>query len=401
LDEAQVVESLRALVGHAGLKGAVCLSTCNRTEFYVTTQDEQGPERTTSRFFHYLAPTPETAAMVFSRPGEAGLQHVFRVASGLDSMILGEAQVLAQFKRAHRIAQQAGTVDAELDLVMRRAVEAAKQVRSTTGISRQAVGFGQVAVKIAQRQLGGLSGRGVVILGGGSVGGSAARLLRRAGADPILVVRRGHRAEAVAEAVGGELVALEELPLLSDRFQLIVCSTSSEARVLAAAQVAAIRQCQPSGSRLLILDLAVPRDVEPEAARLEGVDLFDIDHLQDVIAANLNSREAHRPKAEKVVLQSVAELTDELETRGAASVIAALVDRAEVVRQGELQRAISRMRPIDAPERAHLERLTQAIAAKLMHQPITFLRKHADDPERRRLLEEAFGLLPAEAAGED
>ena len=152
---------------------------------------------------------------------------------------------------------------------------------------------------------------------------------------------------------------------------------------------------------MLILDLAVPRDVEPEAARLEGVDLFDIDHLQDVIAANLNSREAHRPKAEKVVLQSVAELTDELETRGAASVIAALVDRAEVVRQGELQRAISRMRPIDATERAHLERLTQAIAAKLMHQPITFLRKHADDPERRRLLEEAFGLLPAEAAGED
>jgi glutamyl-tRNA reductase len=401
LDEAQVVESLRALVGHAGLKGAVCLSTCNRTEFYVTTQDAQGPERTTSRFFHYLAPTPETAAMIFSRPGEAGLRHVFRVASGLDSMILGEAQVLAQFKRAHRIAQQAGTVDAELDLVMRRAVEAAKQVRTTTGISRQAVGFGQVAVKIAQQQLGGLGGRGVVILGGGSVGGSAAKLLRRAGAGPILVVRRGHRAEAVAEAVGGELVALEDLPLLADRFQLIVCSTSSDARVLAAAEVAAIRQRQPSGSRLLILDLAVPRDVEPEAARLEGVDLFDIDQLQDVIAANLNSREAHRPKAEKVVLQSVTELTDELETRGAASLIAALVDRAEVVRQGELQRAISRMRPIDPTERAHLERLTQAIAAKLMHQPITFLRKHADDPERRRLLEEAFGLLPAEAAGED
>jgi glutamyl-tRNA reductase len=401
LDEAQVVESLRALVGHAGLKGAVCLSTCNRTEFYVTTQDAQGPERTTSRFFHYLAPTPETAAMIFSRPGEAGLRHVFRVASGLDSMILGEAQVLAQFKRAHRIAQQAGTVDAELDLVMRRAVEAAKQVRTTTGISRQAVGFGQVAVKIAQQQLGGLGGRGVVILGGGSVGGSAAKLLRRAGEGPILVVRRGHRAEAVAEAVGGELVALEDLPLLADRFQLIVCSTSSDARVLAAAEVAAIRQRQPSGSRLLILDLAVPRDVEPEAARLEGVDLFDIDQLQDVIAANLNSREAHRPKAEKVVLQSVTELTDELETRGAASLIAALVDRAEVVRQGELQRAISRMRPIDPTERAHLERLTQAIAAKLMHQPITFLRKHADDPERRRLLEEAFGLLPAEAAGED
>jgi glutamyl-tRNA reductase len=162
-----------------------------------------------------------------------------------------------------------------------------------------------------------------------------------------------------------------------------------------------MRRQQPSGSRLLILDLAVPRDVEPEAAELDGVELFDIDHLQDVISANLSFREAHRPPAEQAVLQSVAELSEELEARGASSVIAALVDRAEVVRQGELRRAIARMRPIDPTERAHLERLTQAIAAKLMHQPITFLRKHADDPERRRLLEEAFGLLPSEGVSED
>lgn len=401
MEEAQVVESLRALVGHADLKGAVCLSTCNRTEFYVTTSDEEDPDRATSHFFHYLAPTPEMTALVFSRPGADGLKHLFRVASGLDSMILGEAQVLAQFKRAHRIAQQAGTVDAELDLVMRRAVEAAKHVRSTTGISKQAVGFGQVAVKIAQRQMGSLSGRGVVVVGSGSVGGSAARLLRRAGADPLLVVRRGHRAEALADAVGGELIAIDDLPLMADRFQMVVCSTSSDARVLTSDQVAAIRRQQPSGSRLLILDLAVPRDVEPEAAEVDGVELFDIDHLQDVIYANLSFREAHRPRAEQAVLQSVAELSEELEARGASSVIAALVDRAEVVRQGELRRAIARMRPIDPTEREHLERLTQAIAAKLMHQPITFLRKHADDPDRRRLLEEAFGLLPAEGVSED
>jgi len=400
LDEAQVVESLRAIVAHAGLSGAVCLSTCNRTEFYLSTRDQRVSRLATSRFFHYIAPTPEFSELVFSHPGAEGLRHVIRVASGLDSMILGESQVLAQFKRAHRLAQEAGTMDGELDLVMRRAVETAKLVRSTTGISRQAVGFGQVALQIAQSRLGDLRGQGAVILGGGSVGGAAARLLHRAGADPLLVVRRGPRAAALAQALGAQLVGIDDLPDLAARFRVIVCSTTSESRVLTTAAVAEIRRAQPPQDELLILDLAVPRDVEPEAADLDGVELLDIDHLGDVVAANLGSRERHRPRAEQVVQTAVTQLVEELEGRGAAPLIAALVDRAEVVRQGELRRAISRMGVVSESERAQLERLTQAIAAKLMHQPITFLRQHADDPERRRVLEEAFGLNPSEADGE-
>ncbi|MHB1526056.1 MAG: glutamyl-tRNA reductase [Candidatus Dormibacteria bacterium] len=400
LDEAKVVESLRAIVAHAGLSGAVCLSTCNRTEFYLTTRDERASRLATSRFFHYVAPKPEFADLVFSHSGASGLRHVIRVASGLDSMILGESQVLAQFKRAHRLAQEAGTMDGELDLVMRRAVETAKLVRSTTGISRQAVGFGQVALKIAQQRLGDLNGVGAVILGGGSVGGAAARLLRRAGADPILVVRRGPKATALAQALGAELVQIDDLPAMASRFQVLICSTTSESRVLDKDTVLAIRQAQSSTARLLILDLAVPRDVEPESAQLEGVDLLDIDHLGDVVAANMGSRESHRPRAEQVVDAAVVQLAEELESRGAAPLIAALVGRAEVVRQGELRRAISRMGAVSETERDQLERLTQALAAKLMHQPITFLRQHADDPARRRVLEEAFGLSLAEGDGE-
>ncbi|NNM96445.1 MAG: glutamyl-tRNA reductase [Candidatus Dormibacteraeota bacterium] len=400
LDDAQVVESLGAIVAHAGLSGAVCLSTCNRTEFYLSTRDERASRLATSRFFHYVAPTPEFSELVFSHAGADGLRHVIRVASGLDSMILGESQVLAQFKRAHRLALEAGTMDGELDLVMRRAVETAKLVRSTTGISRQAVGFGQVALQAAQSRLGDLRGQGAVILGGGSVGGAAARLLRRAGVDPLMVVRRGPRATALAEALSAELVEIGDLPALAPRFRVVVCSTTSESRVLSRETVAAIRRSQAPGGRLLILDLAVPRDVEPEAADLTGVELLDIDHLGDVVAANLGSRERHRPRAERVVEAAVTQLVEELEGRGAAPLIAALVDRAEVVRQGELRRAISRMGVVSELERAQLERLTQAIAAKLMHQPITFLRQHADDPQRRRVLEEAFGLAPAEADAE-
>jgi glutamyl-tRNA reductase len=396
LDEAQIVESLRALVGHAGLTGAVCLSTCNRTEFYVTTRDDRQSQQATDRFFHYISPGPAYAELIYSHPGREGLHHTFRVASGLDSVVLGEAQVLAQFKRAHRVAQQAGTIDAELDLVMRRAVETAKRVRTSTGISRQAVGYGQAATAVAREHLGELTGTGAVIVGAGSVGGATARLLKRAGAAPLFVVRRGHKAETLALALGAELVELEQLPELANSVRLVVSSTSSEERVVSQRLISDMRLAQDPGQGLLILDLAVPRDVEPDAAKVDGVTLLDLDQLGEVIRQNLSHRERHRPAAEAVVEEAISELELELGRRAAVPLITALVDRAELVRQGELARTLSRMRPLSDEERAHLERLTQSIAAKLLHHPIAFLRQHADDPERRQLVEEAFGLEGAQ-----
>ena len=398
MDEAQIVEALRALVGHAGLTGAVCLSTCNRTEFYVTTRDDRQSEQATARFFHYISPGPAYSELIYSHPGTTGLQHAFRVASGLDSVVLGEAQVLAQFKRAHRLAQQAGTIDAELDLVMRRAVETAKRVRTSTGISRQAVGYGQAATAVARERLGELRGLGVAIVGAGSVGSATARLLKRAGAGPIFVARRGQKAQALAQALGAELVDLEQLPTVARPLRLIVSSTSSEERVISRRLIGAIRRAQGPDTELLVLDLAVPRDVEPDSAGAAGVTLLDLDQLGEVIRQNLDQRERHRPAAEQVVEDAVGELELELGRRAAVPLITALVDRAELVRQGELARTLSRMRPLSEEERAHLERLTQAIAAKLLHHPIAFLRQHADDPERRQLVEEAFGL---EGAGDD
>jgi len=398
LDEVQIVESLRALAGHAGLTGAVCLSTCNRTEFYLTTRDDWHSQQATARFFHYLSPDPTYAELIYSHPGGLGLRHAFRVASGLDSMVLGEAQVLAQFKRAHRLAQQAGTIDAELDLIMRRAVETAKLVRASTGITRQAVGYGQAAVAVARDRLGDLTGLGAVIVGAGGVGSATARLLRGAGVSPLLVARRGQKAAALAAALEAELVDLDQLPQLAPRFRLIVSSTSSEDRVLSCELVEQVRLAQASQDSLVILDLAVPRDVEPEASQLAGVELLDLDHLGEVIRHNLTQRERDRPAAEAVVETAVAGLETELGRRAAVPLITALVDRAEMVRQGELARTLSRMRPLSEEERAHLERLTQAIASKLLHHPIAFLREHAEDPQRRRFLEEAFGL---EGAADD
>jgi glutamyl-tRNA reductase len=396
LDDRQVVESLRALVGHSGLVGAACLSTCNRTEFYLQTRSAAEARRATSRFFHYLEGRAQLAGLVMSRTGSEAMVHLFRVASGLDSAILGEAQVLSQFKRAHRLARDAGTLSGDLDLLMRRAIETSKLVRSTTGISRQAVGYGQVAVEAARRRLGDLTGLGVLMVGGGSIGGAAARLLAGAGCAPILVARRGPRAQALAQAVDARLVELTELREFAGQISLVVCSTSSQARVLTAADVAALRG--PKG-RLLILDLAVPRDVEPEAGELDGVELLDLDDLGEEVAANLKAREMHRPQAELAVSRAVEAVWEELAAREAGPTIARLVDRAEVVRRGELRRAMARMPQLGDAERRQLERLTQAIAAKLIHPPIAFLRENADDPERRRIVEEVFDLSPVEDGG--
>ncbi|MGB6772221.1 MAG: glutamyl-tRNA reductase, partial [Candidatus Dormiibacterota bacterium] len=315
LDDVQIVESLRALVGHAGLTGAVCLSTCNRTEFYLTTRDDRQSEQATARFFHYISPDPSYSDLIYTHPGREGLLHTFRVASGLDSVVLGEAQVLAQFKRAHRLAQEAGTLDAELDLVMRRAVEAAKRVRTSTGVSRQAVGYAQTAVATARERLDGLTGVGVVIVGAGAIGSATARLLQRAGVGRLLVARRGRKAQVLAQALGAELVDLEQLPEIATWFSLIVSSTSSEERVLSEELVADIRLAQDPTEQLLIMDLAVPRDVAPTAASIEGVELLDLDHLGAIIERNLSRRERHRPAADVVVANAVAELELELGRR--------------------------------------------------------------------------------------
>ena len=181
LEPEEILQALPALVGHADLLGAACLSTCNRTEFYVTTRSTGQMREAVVHFLRYLAPDGVATPYVRSFEGRSAIEHVFRVASGLDSMVLGESQILAQIKAALRLAHEAGTVDAELDLVMRGALAAAKRVRTETGIGREAVGIAQAAVTHAGRTLGGLRWRTVAVVGAGTVGAAAARLLRDAG----------------------------------------------------------------------------------------------------------------------------------------------------------------------------------------------------------------------------
>jgi len=389
LDGTTVRATLPSLVRHAGLGGAVCLSTCNRTEFYVSTDDPARAAQTIDRFRRYLVPGPLGQRYVHAAVGAEAVGHVFRVASGLDSMVLGEGQILAQLKRAHRLAHESQTLDAALDLVMRRAVTVAKRVRTETGIGRRAVGIAQAAADEAGRRRE-LRGARVLVVGAGQIGAGAARLLRRGGAGPFLVAERGPRSRALAAGLAGSICHPTEVGGSWPTVDIVVCATSQAAPVLTAAAVTGLQEAP--GRPLLLLDLALPRDVDPAVRGLPGVDLVDLDDLGRAIRTNLAARCDEVPAATHLITVAVRDTLTELDARRAAPAIRHLLERTDGVREAELTRTLGRLGPVSSREREQLDRLTRALTAKLLHAPIRYLRAHAGDPAGTASALEVLGL---------
>src|SRR5580700_1591229 len=286
---ARAATTLRYLVGHAGLHGAAVLSTCNRTDFYVVCPDELSAQ-VTPRLARYLDPggSGEVERHMVTFEDREAAEHMFRVASGLESMVIGEAQVLGQFKDAHRVATDAGTVDARLDYVMRRAISAAKRVRTDTALGRGAASLSEIAVECARSSCGDLEGKGVLLVGAGKMSRLAADRLRDQGAR-IMTTSRGESSRRLARAIGAESVAIADIAHVADRVDVIISSTDSATAVF---DVAAIAEMQRRRERrpLCIVDMAVPRDVDAAAAKLPGVTLIDIDELGRRAGARLDQR---------------------------------------------------------------------------------------------------------------
>ncbi|HET9050472.1 MAG TPA: glutamyl-tRNA reductase [Candidatus Dormibacteraeota bacterium] len=384
---------LRFLVGHSGLTEAAVLSTCNRTEFYlISPRPGQGPE-VGERLARYLDPVGSVgiAEHTVVHTGGDAVRHLFRVAGGLDSMVLGEHQILGQVKHAHRLAREAGTIDAALDFVMKRAVQVGKRVRSESGLGRGTGSVAELAVRWSAEQLGALEGRGVLMVGAGEMSGLIARLLRACGARLWIASRGSVSAEQRAGELGGVAIPLARIDEAAAAVDLVVCSTDSPDPVLTAADVArfqAVRDRRP----LAILDVAVPRDVEADAGRVEGVALTDLDALGSLADVNIASRRDRVPAAERIVDEEVPATMELLDERSAtAPTIAALVGRAEEVRLAELDRSQARL-ALDSEQLAAVDVLTRAIVRKLLHAPIAHLKESADDPAAALHLREAFDL---------
>ncbi|MFN2581278.1 MAG: glutamyl-tRNA reductase [Candidatus Dormibacteria bacterium] len=390
---------LRYLVGHAGFGGAAVLSTCNRTELYLTCVDDTA-EDAAARIAPHLDPGDEhhLARHLTQRWDADAVHHLFRVAAGLESMVIGEAQVLGQLRDAHRLAQAAGTLDARLDFVMRRAISTGKLVRSATEIGRGAGSLSEVAVDVARSVNGSLRDRGVLLVGAGKMSALAASRLQEEGAR-ILTTSRGDSKTQLARVVGARAVGMDALVDIAPSLDVLICSTTSAQPVITAALVGAMQQRRHHAA-LCIVDIAVPRDVECEAATVPGVTLVDIDELGRRLDRHLSSRARHVPEAERIVHQELRRTMAVIGERDAASpTISALLRRAEGLRRREVERTLARSPELDAATRERIDVLTQSLVRKLLHGPVTHLREAAGDPSVALVLREAFDLDEVEVTG--
>jgi glutamyl-tRNA reductase len=395
---------LRYLVGHCGLRGAAVLSTCNRTEFYVSCPTTELADDVCPRLAQYLDPDGDRAigAHLFALHDAEAIRHMLRVAGGLESMVVGEAQVLGQFRDAHRVAREAGSLDAGLDYVMRRAVAAGKRVRTQTGIGRRAGSIADVAVEIAGEIAGGLASRGVLLLGAGAMSTLAARRLSQAGARLTVVSRGGESAVALAAELGAGAAAVTDPVAAAADIDVVVSCTNSPAPVLSTADVAAMQAVR--GHRPLgIVDIAVPRDVDAAAASVPGVTLIDVDAMGGRIAELQGQRLSALAEATSIIEAEVLHALTVIDERDIAGpTIGALVRQAEAVRRQEVERTLARMPGVDAATVDRIQQLSRSIVGKLLHAPISHLREFADDPAVALTLRDAFALdADPDASGEN
>jgi glutamyl-tRNA reductase len=394
LTEAAAGHLLRFLIGHGSLTGAAAISTCNRTELYVSAHQDADPEVIAPRLRRYLDPSGAEAdpGHVTLFRDEEAVEHLFRVATGLDSMVVGETQVLGQVKAAHRLALEMGSLDAQLDFVFRRAIGAAKLIRTQTGIGRAAGSISEAAVAVASQVLGGVAGRSALVIGAGNMSALAARRLQREGARLRISSRGGASATALAHRLGVEVVGAEEMTAAMVGCDLVVTATSSTEPVLDRAVCAAVQE-QRGGRPLCVIDMAVPRDVAPEVGGLPGVTLIDIDELGRRVGGGPHDHRQAVDDAATLIAEEVQRTMTVLGQRHASTpTIRALLERAEAIRRREVERTVARLPVADGDVAEQIDKLSRSLVRKLLHAPIAHLRAAGEDPGVVLRLREAFDL---------
>jgi glutamyl-tRNA reductase len=347
---------------------AVCLSTCNRTELYVAADDADFAERQAVAALVELEPDVEPA--LYRLRGEAAALHLFRVAAGLDSLVPGEGEILGQVRSAYEV----GSTGALLDRLFRQALQVGKKVRTQTAIGESPASVASAAAALAEHVFGDLASRRILLVGAGKIGDLAARNLRSRGAHIAVVANRSEaRAAELAARVGAEAVGLDELEARLAEADVVVGSTSSPGFVLTREQVERARRRGP----LLLIDLAVPRDLDPAIHELDECFLYDIDDLEAVVAETLDARRHEAQKAERIVAAAAEDFRTWQAALDVVPAIASLRARAEEIRDAELQRAESRLGSLTESQRQAVEALASRIVDKLLHLPTVRMKQAA------------------------
>ena len=397
----ELPETTRALAAVPGVAECMIVSTCNRVEILVAIES---PAIDVTSFLHRhfsLDPTLLAPHLYEHRDQEA-VRHLFRVAASLDSMVVGEPQILGQVKEAFAVARAAGTVGGQLEHLLQSTFAAAKRVRTETEIGSNSVSIASVAVELARKIFGSLQGRTVFLVGAGKMSELAARHLVQQGAGAILVTNRTlERARRMAEAFAGKVIPFEEIYEAASQADIVISSTGAPHPIFRREHGQAFlhrRRNRP----MFFIDIAVPRDVDPLMGKLEGIFVYDIDDLQAVAAANLSERGREAAAAEAMIAGEVERFHQRRLTVNVAPAIVALQRQAEEIRQAELKRAQSRLGPLSAEQIAVVEALTRGLVNKFLHPPMQALKQAAreNDAVRLEALCETWSL-PAGAGNPD
>jgi len=370
----------RDLLALPGIEGAVILSTCNRTEIYATTRELQVASEALMTYLSQLLAIdePEAGAYLYNPTCFAAIEHLFRVSAGLDSMVLGETQIIGQVKDSWLKACELGATDLVLNTLFQKALSSGRKIRQMTGLDRNAVSVSYAAVELAQKQLGSLSGKMVAVIGAGEMGQLVAYYLKEAGATGVIISNRSHnRALEMADKVGGQAVTLSELPSYAAQVDIVISSTAANHYIIRTELAAEVMRRREERD-IVIIDIAVPRDVEPAVGQINGIHLFDIDDLQQVVDKNLNERQLAAKRAENILAGELADFEKWLSSLYLTPVIAALRQKADAIVEREVERTMHRLGEVNERETRLINNLAVSISNQLLREPINMLKEIAD-----------------------
>jgi len=399
LPEGRAVSVLTELVSHPAIHEAVTISTCNRTELYLVASDPVEAENEALAALSRQAGIPPTELLgsLYSLRGMDSVRHLFGVAAGLDSMIVGEAEVQGQVKRAYELALVEGVTGPITNRLFRDALAAGKRARTETAIGRSRVSVSSVAVELARSVLGELGSRRVLVIGAGENGELTAKALRERGVETIFVAnRRYDRAIGLAQRFGGKAIRFDDLPAELIQADIVVSATASPHQIVGAEELELVMELR-EGRPLLLIDIAVPRDIDPTVRELTGITLYDMDDLQREVARNLSGREAESARVRAIVEQEVERYGDWLGSLDVVPTVAALRQRGDEIVDRVLRENETRWESLSDADRERVETLARAVVNRLLHEPTLRIKAAAEKGGSYvylQALRELFGLDP-------
>lgn len=382
-NENKLEEGLLKLRQVPGVREAVILSTCNRVEIYTEVEDAEKTADAIMTFlseFHGIG-KPSMERSLYTYMDTAAVRHVFRVASSLDSMVVGEPQILGQIKDAFDFALRKKTTGMLLNRLMKKAISVAKRVRTETKISENAVSISFAAVELARKIFTDLSDMSFMLLGAGEMAELAAKHIMSCGIREIIVVNRTYdRGCELAGEFNGRAARFEDLLKEVAHTDIIICSTGAPAYVLKKDELQRVMK-ERRQKPIFIIDISVPRNIDPEINSLDNVYLYDVDDLQGVVAANIQERNKEAEKAEKIIEEEIEAFQRWASSLDAIPAIVALRERAEAIKKDELERLINRFPHLEEKEQKAIEYMASAIVNKLIHTPTVALKEDSEDKD--------------------